>query len=389
MNVYATQLTLRSYAARVKAEFLRSFAADLRNVGLRASARAVGHRFYFSATELPTEPRALLRLAMRLQRSQIPDTEHFAEGIRAKYGETLLRPTPVENVDEIHPVLHLCSEDEAFRLFTYCRISQGVPNAPLIGRRMAWLVFDGDNSDRRLIGAFGLNSSPYTLGPRDVLLHWVGAAGEGRKKIGLRCIMDMPLCVALPPYSNLLGGKLVAALALTREVSSAFTGRYARNSPRGAGLLGVFTLCATGLHCPIFNRIMLKPGGLYQRIGVTAGFSTAFISDATLALARGVVNRAGHGPRKRLFAKSMRIVKRAFELCHLPGAQLLRMGVRKGVYMGVADLRAIEMLRISQFGAVGRPTVEDVVRYWRELVQRRLNKARPQVQTGQLTGVVS
>jgi hypothetical protein len=232
---------------------------------------------------------------------------------------------------------------------------------------MSWLVFDGSGGDRRLMGAFGLNSSPYSLRARDTYLKWNGAGGDDRKRVGLLCVLDMPLCISLPPYSRLLGGKLVAGLALTDLVNAAFVEKYSARLPRGGSLLAVVTLCATGLHCPIFNRIMLRPGGMYRRVGATAGFSTAFVSDRTIHFARGVVREAKKEMRKPLFAKSMRIVKSALETCGLPGERLLKLGVQKGVYVGTADSRAIDGLRTQEFHQVKRPTIDEVTNYWRSL----------------------
>lgn len=239
---------------------------------------------------------------------------------------------------------------------------------------MGWLVLDVGSGDPRLIGAFGLHSSPYSLAARDAYLAWVGPSGLLRKTHGLLCIMDMPLCTALPPYSTFLGGKLIAALALTDEVSAAFVQRYSSNLPSDGSLLAISTLCATGIHCPVFNRIMLRSGGLYRRIGVTAGYSTAFVSDRTLAAAREIVVSRGAAPRRPLFAKSMRITKRALEYCGLPGQRLLRLGVRKGVYLGVSDARAIEMLRTGQYNVISRPNTRDVTDYWVSRVDQRLQE---------------
>jgi hypothetical protein len=125
------------------------------------------------------------------------------------------------------------------------------------------------------------------------------------------------------------------------------------------------------VHCPIYNRIMLRPGGLYRRIGLTEGFSTAFTSDATVCLARRVVRMFGRSPKPGLFAKSMRLVKRALELSGAPGQPLLQTGIRKGIYFGTADPRAIDMLRTGMYAPLTRPTAESVVKWWHASLERR------------------
>jgi hypothetical protein len=261
---------------------------------------------------------------------------------------------------------------EDFLLFKYCRLLQSIPTSPLIGRRMSWLVFDVAVEPKRLLGAFGLNSSPFSLGARDRYLGWSASGATAAKERGLLCLMDMPICMALQPYAEFRGAKLVAALALTDEVNRRYSERYKGRLPKGGGLLGVVTLCATGVHCPIYNRILLRPGGLYRRIGLTRGFSTAFVSDPTLALARRVVQTFGSGLKRGLFAKSMRLVKRALELSGIPGEPLLHTGVRKGIYFGTGDARAVEMLRTSAYGAlIVRPTVSAVIESWKSSLRKR------------------
>jgi hypothetical protein len=269
--------------------------------------------------------------------------------------------------------VNLCVDPEDFRLFTYCRLLQRIPTAPLVGRRMSFLVLADtlDDPEPRLVGALGLNGSSYSLRDRDTFLGWTDPQkGVSLKTVGLQCIMDMPVCVALPDWARLRGGKLVAALACSAEIADLFASRYSDRLPRGGSLLAIVTLCATGAHCPIFNRIMLRPGGLFRRIGMTAGFSIAFVSDTTIDRARAVLRSVNRHPKPGLFAKSLRLVQRALYACGLPGDALLRVGVRKGINIGAADASGVEMLRSGEYGAMRRPSVNDVTRYWQRLAAR-------------------
>jgi hypothetical protein len=163
----------------------------------------------------------------------------------------------------------------------------------------------------------------------------------------------------------------VAALALTDEVNEAYVERYGPKLPPEGSLLGIVTLCATGIHCPIFNRIRVRPGGAYRRVGVTQGFSAAFVADDTLAFARRVMAAHGAALRPGLFAKSLRLVKRALELSGLPGEPLLRTGVRKGIYFGAASAEVIDMLRTGTYRPLVRPSVSEVRALWVKEVIRR------------------
>lgn len=354
--------------------FLRSFAADLRLVGLRALVRRSHSRISFSTGCLPTHESQKLRLARRLKKTQATTSANFMDAVEQSHRSLLTHSTNID-IESIKPSLQLCETRADFALYNYCRRLQGVPNAQLVGRRMSWLVFDGAGSERRLMGAFGLSSSPFSLGSRDTYFGWKGSASKHDKLSGLLCLMDMPMCTALPPYRDLLGAKFIASLAITEEINAAFTRRYAMRLPPNGSLLAVVTLCATGIHCPIYNRIMLRPGGVFRRVGVTAGYSTAYLSNATLGFARQVSIEAGKTMKKALFAKSMRIVKGALESCGLPGEKLLRFGVVKGVYVGAACDEALHALRTNQYLDIQRPNLEQATLYWKQLVRRRLARA--------------
>ncbi len=358
--------------SRVKLSFLQSFVEDLRACGLAASIERGSRGVTFSCEPLPRTPGRLLALAKRIRANQAADSKTFTKAVLEAHRHGLLRPG-VPPLELVRLRVNLCVDSEDFRLFTYCRLLQRIPTAPLVGRRMSFLVLADtlDDPEPRLVGALGLNGSSYSLRDRDTFLGWTDPQAGGRlKTAGLQCIMDMPVCVALQDWAGLRGGKLVAALACSAEIADLFASRYSDRLPRGGSLLAIVTLCATGAHCPIFNRIMLRPGGLFRRIGMTAGFSITFVSDTTIDRARAVLRSVNRHPKPALFAKSLRLVQRALYACGLPGDALLRVGVRKGINIGAADVSAIEMLRSGEYAAICRPSVDDIARYWRRLVAR-------------------
>jgi hypothetical protein len=109
----------------------------------------------------------------------------------------LLRPG-VPPPELVRLRVNLCVDPEDFRLFTYCRLLQRIPTAPLVGRRMSFLVLADtlDDPEPRLVGALGLNGSSYSLRNRDTFLGWTDPEkGISLKTAGLQCIMDMPVCV--------------------------------------------------------------------------------------------------------------------------------------------------------------------------------------------------
>ena len=131
-------------------------------------------------------------------------------------------------------------------------------------------------------------------------------------------------------YFPVAGGvrKLLALLAASDVVGDLFESRY------GQRLAGVVATCATGLHYPQLNRLNVRPGGLYRRVGATAGYSTWIFSRETLAAARQLAQRgapaARFGPNH---VKGIRLLRTALRMCRLDEERLLRTDLAKGVYV--------------------------------------------------------
>ncbi|MFQ5799439.1 MAG: Druantia anti-phage system protein DruA, partial [Bacteroidota bacterium] len=109
--------------------------------------------------------------------------------------------------ERICPVLHEVKPDtEEELLFRYARLHWSVPVSAGYGRRLRFLVMDDHNG--KLIGLFGLGDPVFRLGPRDA---WIGWDVSSRRE-RLRYVMDAFVLGAVPPYSHLLCGKLMATL---------------------------------------------------------------------------------------------------------------------------------------------------------------------------------
>src|SRR5258708_29049422 len=141
---------------------------------------------------------------------------------------------------------------------------QAVPAPRLLYRQLAFLLRDFGQPTHPVMGINGLSSTVYSLGARDRFLCWADRSKTIKQK-GLNACMQVAVCMAVRPYSCLRTGRLAAAMALSDFVGSEFTKKFSRKRSV-ARLLGVVTTAATGIHAPIFNRIMLRKGGLYRRI---------------------------------------------------------------------------------------------------------------------------
>lgn len=277
---------------------------------------------------------------------------------------------------KIKPTIHICRTTREYEIFHYCRLLQSFPTANLIGRQLRALVFDEGHGRPLLMGAIGLSSSPYALSCRDSFLNWDTKPKGQLLNRGLDALMQLAVCMSCPPYSYLLGGKLMAALALSKTIADDYQLKYQRKLRGATKLLGLMTICAGGKHCPIFHRIMLRPGGLYRRVGETAGYTTAYFSEETMDRARRLLESSNRPKDSAIFGKSMRIIKSALSICGLPYEQLVKNGLRKGVYIGFASAKALENLRKGlTTRSVPVLTESQVVAYWQKhLLTTRLSR---------------
>lgn len=160
------------------------------------------------------------------------------------------------------------SEDEL--LFRYASLHWSVPVSSGYGRRIRFLVVDQQNG--KLIGLFGLGDPVFSLAARD---EWVGWDKATRRE-KLQHVMDAFVLGAVPPYSRLLCGKLVAMLVTSREVRRAFGRKYhgvesvIRGRPLDGRLALVTTSSALG-KSSLYNRVKYGDRLLYESVGYTRG----------------------------------------------------------------------------------------------------------------------
>jgi hypothetical protein len=160
------------------------------------------------------------------------------------------------------------SEDE--RLFRYACLHWSIPVSSGYGRRLRFLVLD--ESNEKLIGLIGLGDPVFNLGPRD---QWIGWNLDGRDQ-RLRNVMDAFVLGAVPPYSLLLCGKLVALLATSDTVRDAFKRKYGGQESRISrrehdGRLALITTASALGRSSVYNRLRLHERLAFESVGFTAG----------------------------------------------------------------------------------------------------------------------
>ena len=173
--------------------------------------------------------------------------------------------------EEIHPVLVQVQPDSREELlFRYATLHWSIPVSSGYGRRLRFLVMDNHND--KLIGVIGLGDPIFSLGMRD---SWIGWNKEDRQE-RLHNVMDAFVLGAVPPYSQLLCGKLVATLAASNQVRDAFCNKYAdhssviRQRSLASQLVAITTASALG-RSSIYNRLTLRGRKIFHSVGFTQG----------------------------------------------------------------------------------------------------------------------
>ena len=222
------------------------------------------------------------------------------------------------------------------RLFRFASLLWSVPVSQGFGRRLRFLVKDRQNDC--LVGLFALGDPVFNLSARD---NWIGWTHEDRRD-RLVHVMDAYVVGAVPPYSQLIGGKLVAALMGSKEVKRAYERKYLarqsviRQRKHRARLVLLTTTSALG-RSSIYNRLSIPDGPRFLRIGTTKGFGHFHLYGEVFDSLRDHLEETGHpyasghrfgmGPNWKL-----RVARAALEDIGIDGNSILKHGIEREVY---------------------------------------------------------
>jgi len=233
------------------------------------------------------------------------------------------------------------------RLFRLASLLWNVPVTTGYGRRMRYLVIDEHNE--KLIGIFALKDPVFNLAVRD---RWVGWNGNQRKN-KLVDVMDAYVIGAVPPYSYLLGGKLVASLVASQKVAKDFSAKYSKskgiisNKSKKPKLAMITTTSALG-RSSIYNR--LRVGDIkFNSVGFTDGWGHFHVSDEMFIKLRSILIDEGHqyangykfgnGPNWRI-----RVIRAACSRIGIPDS-IIRHGVQREVFVVPLGVNSKEFLK--------------------------------------------
>jgi hypothetical protein len=237
---------------------------------------------------------------------------------------------------KIAPILvAVDSENDTGLVFRLATLLWSVPVSRGFGRRMRYLVIDEQNG--KLIGLFALGDPVFNLRVRDSFIGWT----VDQRKRRLVGVLDAFAVGAVPPYSGLLGGKLVASLMASEEVSAAFERRYSDTTgiisqePKAAHLAMITVTSALG-RSSLYNRLSLPGLVKLQRLGNTEGWGHFHVPDPVFAEMRRLLEIDGHhyaagyrygqGPNWRL-----RVIRESLGRLGMSPA-ILRHGIHREVF---------------------------------------------------------
>jgi hypothetical protein len=259
--------------------------------------------------------------------------------------------------ERISPALVRVRTEPEKRLFRYAASHWSIPVSNGYGRRLRFLVVD--ETTEKLIGLIGLGDPVFALRDRDQWIGWLPAD----RLVRLRCVLDAFVLGAVPPYSYLLGGKLVATLATSADVQDAFWETYGQRRALISGteqshpLVMLTTTSAYG-RSSMYNRLRLQGRTFWQAAGFTAGhgeflFSGRLYEQMRLyveANARPSARHENWGPEA--WRNRREVVRKALVLLHLPLALHIH-GLERSVYVAPLGETSREFLA----GATNEPNL--------------------------------
>jgi len=199
--------------------------------------------------------------------------------------------------------------------------------------------------------------------------------------------MDAYVLGALPPYNQLLGGKLVSYIMASNEIRELYRRKYHDQvtilmQRKADDLVCLFTTGLFGKSSQ-YSRIKYRGRPLYLPIGRTQGYGTLHLTDETFSAMRellvghglAVTNRFGDGPVWR-----MRVIRSVAEILGFDSDFLLRHSFQRQIYaIPLAEnFRAFLSSETKHIEYLDYP-YDDLVATWRAR-WLSMRKANPETQ---------
>lgn len=235
--------------------------------------------------------------------------------------------------EKIKPQLIQVTDNWHSDLFRITRLTWSLPYSFGFGRRLRYLIFDEHNE--KLIGIFALQSPPIHFPARDTLFEYP----DGKKVELVNQTMDIHTLGAIPPYSILLGGKLVALATTCNQVRKDYRYKYKGRKTQmeeqvlPARLVALTTTSAFG-RSSIYNRLKYDKEIVAESIGFTEGYGNFHLQKLypvfkEYLVAKGVSIEGGYGTGPR---RSWQLIRSTLDRVGFSG-DLLKHGVQRETFL--------------------------------------------------------
>lgn len=280
------------------------------------------------------DKQAIRNLYLEARRKHASENENWLKALEKRAIEYFAQGTEIEP-EQIRPRIKLVQTDIEADLFKYAGLLWSVPVSAGYGRRLRFLILDEANG--KLIGILGLCDPVYCLSVRD---NWIGWS-DNQKRQRLWHILDAYVLGAVPPYNNLLGGKLVATLATTDIVRNAFDKKYRGTK---SGIMGIqrdpylvlLTTASAMGRSSMLNRLKIGDELVWLPIGMTQGWGHFHLGNGLFEDMSEFIRKHqpdlfesyhyGEGPSWKL-----RVIRACLAELNLP-TDLLKHGIRRQVF---------------------------------------------------------
>lgn len=271
---------------------------------------------------------------------------------------------------KIDPIIEVCETQEQHNLFRIFRYYWSSPYSDYVGRRIKLLIRDKGLPKKPIIGIAALGSPIIHIPERDEFIGW----DKETRTRNLVYTLDAYVIGAIPPYNQLLGGKLISCLLASDEVRKIYKRKYRdavtiMEKRIASDLYGIFTTSLYGKSAQ-YNRLKYKGSFLYKPIGQTKGFGTLHLSKETinemvnlLKSKKIEVNHGfGDGP-----SWVMRVINAAGELLGFDPEYLLKHSFRRNIYFIPIAKNYKDLLNgVSRKPEYYKYSKAELTKYWRD-----------------------
>ncbi|WP_126582595.1 Druantia anti-phage system protein DruA [Tengunoibacter tsumagoiensis] len=217
-------------------------------------AEAILHEMeYFQSFVLEESKKGYQAFYEEMRLSNLKNHQCWIKKHWSKHQHIFAYPNELQPA-RIEPYLELVQNQHQSNIFRLARLTWNLPYSSGYGRRLRYLVWD--RSNQKLMGILGLQSPPLRLPNRDSAYRI-----PYEQKIDLvNQTMDAYTLGALPPYTDLLAGKLLVLAAASQDVRRDYEQKYngrlttMRKATIDSSLIAITTLSAYG-RSSLYNRV--------------------------------------------------------------------------------------------------------------------------------------